>query len=93
MLMLCCQLALEPTLQSKDHEMAAENLGEALHPTIAISPHTLSSELVAMICPKPTDGKLLALLTMETKEPKNSHPALKKMPYDCLLCARSFITT
>lgn len=61
---------LDPILQSKIHEMGAEDLEEAVHIascceraraalqlTTAGSPHTQPSEQVAMIRPKPTDDK------------------------------------
>ena len=63
---------LDPNLQSKIHEMGAEDLEEALciasrceraraalQLTTVGSPHTQSSEQVAMVRPKPTDDKLL----------------------------------
>lgn len=63
---------LDPVLQSKIHEMGAENLEDAvriasrceraraaLQLTTAASPCTQPSEQVAMIRPKPSDDKLL----------------------------------
>lgn len=63
---------LDPNLQSKIHEMGAEDLGEAvriasrceraraaLQLTTVGSPHTQSSEQVAMVRPRPPDDKLL----------------------------------
>ena len=70
---------LDPHLQSKVHEMGAEDLEEALRIasrceraraalqlTTVGTPHTQSSEQVAMVRPEPTDDKLLRAVELLT---------------------------